>query len=132
MTTHRYRLGALITGSAIALGVTTLPAPAAHADPIQVKPGLSCDDFYGVINCTNTTDTDYTVTEKRACAEGDYTDTSYENSKPHTTDHHADAEVKYTNVFVPAHNTAMGYLGCDTHADTVTFSIAPPAAPAPS
>lgn len=114
--------------TALAVGVSAsvgLGAGAAQADPVAVKPGLSCNDFVGVINCTNDTDTDYTVTQKRECAEGDYTDFSYDRATPRMVFHHADAEMKYTNVFVAAHNTGMGYQGCETHADNITYSIAP-------
>jgi hypothetical protein len=47
------------SASSLSLGIAT-----AHAD--EVKPGLACDDFGGVFKCDNSTDVDYTVTQKRA------------------------------------------------------------------
>src|SRR5438067_1168361 len=61
----------------IAVGSLWLGTATAHADPIVVRPGLTCDDSSGVINCNNATNTDYTVTQRKECAGGDYSSTDY-------------------------------------------------------
>lgn len=119
----------LIVAGAVAL---TLGISKAHADPVAFKPGVSCDDVWGVINCTNDTDTDVEVTQTKQCAEGSWMTTDYEmvynygthssTSVPKSVFHHTDSQTKVATVFVAAHNTALGLNGCDH--DTAAISYA--------
>jgi hypothetical protein len=106
-----------------ALGSLSLGAGIAQADPIQVKPGLTCDDFAGYIRCDNTTNADYTVIQTRHCMGGDWSDINngfgydpvtgkYDNG-PRTEFHTADPSVQTATIFVAANNTGFGTNGCD-------------------
>jgi hypothetical protein len=97
-----------------AVGSLCLGAGSAHAD--QVRPGLTCDDAFGVITCNNTTDTDYTVLQTRDCAGGSWTTFDYTSTfdskghpsvTPHLKTHSAVPHESFATVFVPAHNTGV-------------------------
>jgi hypothetical protein len=103
-----------------ALAVTTvgslfLGAGSAHAD--EIRPGLTCDYFYGMTTCANTTDTGYTVNETRDCTDA----WNFDNTK--TT--------RVSTFFVPPQsNGLVSSSGCgESSAKSVTYSIAPPPAP---
>jgi hypothetical protein len=106
------------------LAVTTvgslfLGAGSAHAD--EILPGLTCDYFYGMTTCANTTDTGYTVTESRDCT------WAYNFDGPKT--------IKVSTFFVPPQfNGLVSSSGCGSRPDSnsaksVTYSIVPPPAP---
>jgi hypothetical protein len=128
----------LLTALAVtAVGNLCLGAGSAHAD--EVRPGLTCDDTFGVFTCNNTTDVDYTVLQTRDCAGGSWTTTDYtttydskghSSSTPHTVVHSAEPHQSFATVFVPAHNSGSGINGCDYETSHIAYSIqtAPPPA----
>jgi hypothetical protein len=97
------------------VGSLFVGAGSAHAD--EVRPGLTCDYFYGMTTCANTTDAGYTVTETRDCTDA----WNFDN----TTD------TRVTTFFVPPlSNGLVSSSGCGkSSAKSVTYSIAPPPAP---
>jgi hypothetical protein len=127
-------VAALAAGAAVNLFVG---AGTAHADPVVVQPGLTCDDFGGVVRCDNTTNSDYTVTQTRECSGGSWGEsvpqTQYgPNGTSQTTymwqTHSVEPHTQYASVFAPANNAGFGSNSCGRGSDPVriTYSIAPP------
>jgi hypothetical protein len=149
VTTARTITATLVAGLAVSVGAgLSLGAGTAHADPIEVKAGLTCDeDLFSTI-CTNTTNTDYTVVQTRDCKGGtlgssvphtEYSHDSKGNLQTETTytweTRSVDPSTEIITVFVPAHDTGSGPRSSCT-LDTVGFhysveSPAPGPAPAP-
>jgi hypothetical protein len=133
-------LAALAVGVVGGLSVGAAPA---QADPVQVKPGLSCDDVVGFINCTNDTDTDVTVVQKKDCPGGTKAITEYgygynavsggfSSGTPMTRYVDVDPSVEFTSIFVAAHNTGFGQKSCEgDSATSITYTTEAPA-PAPA
>ncbi|EHB48725.1 Uncoordinated protein 34, isoform a [Mycolicibacterium rhodesiae JS60] len=115
---------AVSVGGGLSVGAGT-----AHAD--DVLPGLTCDEQFLSTNCTNTTNTDYTVLQTRECAGGSYS-TSYnggtaDNPAMYYTTHTVDPTVEYVRVFVPANNTGSGpRSSCELETERFYYSVEPP------
>jgi hypothetical protein len=136
--THRSVLMLVAALAVTVAGGLSLGAGTAYAD--EVLPGLTCDDFDGIITCTNTTNTDYTIVQTKQCAGGDRSSTDYGymlnpvtghyDNSPKMSFHSTEPSVEIANVFVPARNSGIGLNGCDYHADRISYSVAPPPPPA--
>jgi hypothetical protein len=124
----------VVAATSLAVAGVALAIPMAHADPTVVRPGLTCDDIWGVINCTNDTDTDSTVLQTKQCAAGTWSTTEYDSEYDYTTHtstsqpklvfHSTDAQSTVANVFVAAHSSALGANGCDHDTAGITYAIA--------
>jgi hypothetical protein len=123
-----------------ALGSLSLGAGIAQADPIQVKPGLTCDRNAGLFvntTCTNTTKTDYMVIETTECAGGDfYMPGSFQSGGPGGGSYssgsftYIDPAVKYDSIFVAANDVAtVPTSSCDLDATHVSYTFGPPPPP---
>src|SRR5262245_33702609 len=106
----------------VALGFW-LGAGSAHAAPVEVQPGLTCDDFDGIITCTNTTATDYSIIQTRNCLGGSWSDFDYSygynpvtgeyDSQPKMKFHSAEPSVRTARIFAAANSTGMGLNDCE-------------------
>jgi hypothetical protein len=139
--TRYFRMMTTFSGLAVAAaGGLGLGAATAQADPVQIKPGLSCDDVVGFINCTNDTDTDVTVVQKRDCPGGTKVITEYgygynavsggfSSGTPMTRYVDVDPSVEFTSIFVAAHNTGFGQKSCEgDSATSITYTTEAPGA----
>ncbi len=127
---------AVSVGGGLSLG--TGPA---HAD--DVLPGLTCDEQLLTTDCTNTTNSDYTVLQTRECAGGSYSTTvpgygydagsgGFTFSAPTPQTIYVDPTVEYVRVFVPANNTGSGpRSSCALETERFYYSVEPPAAGPP-